>query len=222
MQRRILAADPGLDLPDAVPAEQQPAPSFAEPVARPCQLPPDLPDFVGRREEPAPAAAALTPSAEPDAARTLLGRAGGLPQVVQTLGERIASRPDWTPAVALERLHRPEPGSPVRPPECSAIEDPYDAMLVGLAPEQVRAFLLLSVPELPEVTPALAAQVLGLPLDAAVALVESLVDLHLLTATGPGAYAYVAPLRTFARHRARESYGPSRRDDAHSRVAVVR
>lgn len=369
MQRRILAADPALDLPDAVPAEPYPAPSFAGPVARPCQLPPDLPDFVGRHEELAAAAAALTPSAgtvpvvgveglarigktafavhlgrtlphfteghlfvdlatsadpltellrgigvpaaelpgsageratlwrtlsadrrllivlddardgaqvrsllpgaggaavlvtarqrlyglaatrwltlgvlpgddsrallerlvgaerlrrEPDAVRTLLGRAGGLPQVVQTLGERIASRPDWTLAVALERLHRPEPGSPVRPPECSAIEDPYDAMLVGLAPEQVRAFLLLSVPELPEVTPALAAQVLGLPLDAAAALVESLVDLHLLTATGPGTYAYVAPLRTFARHRARESYGPSSRNDAHSLVAVVR
>lgn len=148
--------------------------------------------------------------AEPDAVRTVLTRAGGLPQVVQALGERVASRPDWTLAAAVERLHSPEPGAPVRAPECSSIEDPYDTMLLGLVPEQTRAFLLLAVPEAPEITPALAAQVLGLPLPEASELVESLVDLHLLTATGPDTYAYVAPLRKFARNRARESYGPAR------------
>ncbi|WP_162605408.1 AfsR/SARP family transcriptional regulator [Jiangella ureilytica] len=148
--------------------------------------------------------------AEPDAVRTLLTQAGGLPQVVQALGERVASRPDWTLAAAVERLHGPERGAPVRAPECSSIEDPYDTMLLGLVPEQTRAFLLLAVPEAPEITPALAAQVLGLPLAEASELVESLVDLHLLTATGPDTYAYPAPLRRFARNRARDSFGPAR------------
>ncbi|MBB5786436.1 BTAD domain-containing putative transcriptional regulator [Jiangella mangrovi] len=148
--------------------------------------------------------------AEPDAVATLLTQAGGLPQVVQALGERIASRPDWTLRAAVERLHAPEPDAPVRAPECSSIEDPYDAMLIGLVPEQTRAFLLLAVPEVVEITPSFAAEVLGLPLGEAADLVESLVDVHLLTATGPDTYAYVAPLRRFARNRARESYGPGR------------
>ncbi|TDD64596.1 AfsR/SARP family transcriptional regulator [Jiangella aurantiaca] len=140
--------------------------------------------------------------AEPDAVRALLSGTAGLPQIVQAIGERIASRPGWSMADAVRRLGPPGPGAPVRPPECATIEAPYQSMLARLAPEQGRAFLLLAVADLAEVSAATAADVLDLPPGAAAALLESLVDQHLLAPTGPQTYAFPYPLRVFARGRA--------------------
>lgn len=66
---------------------------------------------------------------DPSATHELIRRTAGLPQVLQAVGARVASRPDWTMPQALQRLGRPAPGSPVTPPECWAIEKPYESAL---------------------------------------------------------------------------------------------
>lgn len=139
-------------------------------------------------------------SSQPSETRTLASRTAGLPQVLQAIGARLASRPAWTMAEALERVGRPAPGSPATPPECEAIEKPYESALAELSPWQARAFSLLSA--FPTFSTAAASEVLDLPLTETSILLESLVDAHLLDPAGPERYSYQEPVRMFARGRA--------------------
>lgn len=137
--------------------------------------------------------------------RLLASRTAGLPQVLQAIGARLSARPSWTMAEAVERVGLPEPGAPARPPECQAIEKPYESALAELSPRQARAFELLSA--FPTFSTSTASEVLNLsPTDAA-ALLESLVDVHLLDPAGSERYSYQEPVRLFARGRA-ESMQP--------------
>jgi DNA-binding SARP family transcriptional activator len=140
-------------------------------------------------------------AADPQSARELIRRTAGLPQVLQGAAARIASRPAWTMAQALERLGRPAPGAPATPPECQAIEEPYESALAELSPAEARAFSALSAIEKPKITTAEAATTLALTLPDTAVLLESLVDAHLLDPAGPDAYSYQEPLRAFARSR---------------------
>ncbi|GAB3150131.1 hypothetical protein GCM10027258_47750 [Amycolatopsis stemonae] len=143
-------------------------------------------------------------AAEPAETRELATRTAGFPQVVQAVGARLASRPDWTMATALQRLGRPAPGAPVTPPECGAIEKPYESVLAELTPPQARAFSTLAWAD-PDFSVASASETLSLPLTDTAMLLESLVDAHLLEPAGPDHYGYQEPLRTFARGQAAES-----------------
>ncbi|HEV7626533.1 MAG TPA: BTAD domain-containing putative transcriptional regulator, partial [Streptomyces sp.] len=139
---------------------------------------------------------------DPAATEELIHRTAGLPQVLHAVGARVSSRPDWTMTQALQRLGRPAPGSPVTPPECWAIEKPYESTLAQLSPAQSRAFRVLSHLETPLVPLPAAATALNLSLADTAALLESLVDAHLLEPAGPDTYRYQEPLRAFARSRA--------------------
>jgi DNA-binding SARP family transcriptional activator len=156
--------------------------------------------------------------AEPDAVRALVRRTAGLPQVLAALGTRVAVRPGWTIAEAGQRLGAPEPGSPVRPPECVAIEGPYESVLAELSTPQARAFRLLSMADGPDISLAAAAAVLDLPLAATASLLESLVDVHLLEPGGLDRYFYHEPLRVFARGRAHLDEGPEATQQALTRL----
>lgn len=156
--------------------------------------------------------------AEPDAIRALIGRTAGLPQVLAAVGTRIASRPRWTIAEAGQRLGQPDPGSPVRAPECKAIEGPYESVLAELSTPQARAFRLLSMADGPDIALAAAAAVLDLPLAATASLLESLVDIHLLEPGGLDRYFYHEPLRVFARGRAQLDDGPEAAQQALTRL----
>jgi hypothetical protein len=59
--------------------------------------------------------------AEPAEARRMLRKTAGLPQVVQVLGARLASRPGWSLATATERLSNRGPEQKLRHAECSVI-----------------------------------------------------------------------------------------------------
>ncbi len=133
---------------------------------------------------------------QPAEARELAFRTAGLPQVLQAIGARLAARPAWTMAEALHRVGRPAPGSPATPPECKAIEKPYESALAELSPWQARAFLRLST--FPTFSTTAASEVLDLPVTDTSALLESLVDVHLLDPAGPERYSYQEPVRVFA------------------------
>ncbi|WP_204076611.1 AfsR/SARP family transcriptional regulator [Planotetraspora phitsanulokensis] len=151
--------------------------------------------------------------------RDLVRRTAGLPQVLQALGARIASRPGWTIAEAKRRITRPGPGSPVLPAECRAIEQPYASVMEQLSPEQARAFRLLSVTDRPDVSLGAAAALLDLSLGDTAVLLESLVDMHLLETGDLGRYFYHDPLREFAGSRAFADDGPEAIQAALSRLA---
>ncbi|MFC4586117.1 AfsR/SARP family transcriptional regulator [Sphaerisporangium corydalis] len=152
-------------------------------------------------------------------ARELVRRSAGLPQVLRALGERIASRPAWSMAEATRRLGRPDPSSPVLPLECGAIERPYLSVLEQLTGAQARAFRLLSLADEPDISLDLASALLDLPLGDAGALLESLVDIHLLEAGGLDRYFYHEPLRKFAASRAYIDEGPEACAAAMDRLA---
>jgi DNA-binding SARP family transcriptional activator len=154
--------------------------------------------------------------------RDLARRAAGLPQVLQALGARLASRPGWSIAEAKQRLGRPGPGSPVLPPECAAIERPYESAMAQLSPAQARAFRLLSVADGPDISLAAASAMLDLPPGDTAALLESLVDLHLLEPGGLDRYYYHEPLQLFARDRAYTGDGPEASQAALARLARFR
>lgn len=146
--------------------------------------------------------------AEEPAARVLLATTAGLPQVIHAVGARLAARPEWTIAVARERLGPPGPGALVQPPECGAIERPYESALSELSPAQARAFRLLAVPDGPDISLAAAAVALDLSMGETAILLESLVDVHLLEVRGLDRYFFHGPVHAFARGRALADDGP--------------
>jgi DNA-binding SARP family transcriptional activator len=155
---------------------------------------------------------------EPGTARELADRTAGLPQVLAAIGTRIASRPEWTLAAARDRLGHLGPESPVQRPECGAIRQPYESALADLTPVQARAFRLLAVADGPDISLAAAAAVLDLPVAATAALLESLVDVHLLELSGVDRYSYLGPVRAFARDHAGTDDGPEATQAALTRL----
>jgi DNA-binding SARP family transcriptional activator len=146
---------------------------------------------------------------EPDHARELALVSAGLPQVLAAVGARIASRPEWTLAAARDRLGHLPPEAPVQRPECGAIQGPYESALADLSPAQAQAFRLLGVADGPDISLAAAAAVLDRPVGETAALLESLVDVHLLELSGVDRYYFHQPVRVFARGRADLDDGPA-------------
>ncbi|MCT9934471.1 NB-ARC domain-containing protein [Planotetraspora sp. A-T 1434] len=151
--------------------------------------------------------------------REIVRNTAGLPQVLQVVGARVAARPGWSIAEARQRLARPEPGSPVLPPDCAAIDRPYTSAMEQLSPAQAMAFRLLSLADRPDVSLAAASALLDLPPGDTSALLESLVDMHLLEPGGPDRYYYQEPLWNFARSRAFADDGPEASQAALTRLA---
>jgi DNA-binding SARP family transcriptional activator len=155
---------------------------------------------------------------EPDQARELAAGMAGLPRVVAAVGARIGSRPEWTIAAARDRLGHLGPDMPVQRPECGAIQGPYESALADLTPAQARAFRLLAVADGPDISLPAAAAVLDRPVGETAALLESLVDVHLLELSGVDRYTYLEPVRVFARGQAGLQDGPAATQAALTRL----
>jgi DNA-binding SARP family transcriptional activator len=137
--------------------------------------------------------------AEPAEARRLLALSAGLPQAIQATASRLQSRPGWSLATAYERLQL-RGGLGRRHSECDPVDAAYEVAMAELLPEQARAFRLLAFLE--DFTLLAASVVLELPGQDTEALVESLVDAHLVESRGADRYYYLNPLGEFARMRA--------------------
>ncbi|MBV2155832.1 AfsR/SARP family transcriptional regulator [Kitasatospora sp. SUK 42] len=136
--------------------------------------------------------------AEADTARELVRLCGHLPLAVRILAARLACRPGWTMARLLDKLSENRRRLDVLRTGDLDVESAFRFGYDQLTPEQARAFRLLAVPEVPDLSPGAVAAVLGLPGHEAEELAESLVDCSMLETTPPDRYRYHDLLRAFA------------------------
>ncbi|MFF3112709.1 BTAD domain-containing putative transcriptional regulator [Kitasatospora sp. NPDC057904] len=139
-------------------------------------------------------------AAEEQAAGELVRLCGQLPLAVRILAARLACRPSWTIARLLEQLTGDRYRLDALRSGDLAVESSFRFGYDQLDDEQARAFRLLAVPEVPDLSPGAVAAVLDLPEPDAVELAESLVDCSMLESfASPDHYRYHDLLRAFAR-----------------------
>ncbi|WP_063763252.1 AfsR/SARP family transcriptional regulator [Streptomyces sp. NRRL WC-3742] len=164
----------------------------AQVVELPAFAPREALDLLGRVVGPERIAA------ERDEAEELVRLCGNLPLAVRILAARLACRPGWTVARLLEKLSEDRRRLDVLRTGDLAVESAFRFGYDQLTPEQARAFRLLAVPEVPDLSPGAVAAVLDLPEEEAEELAESLVDCSMLETTPPDRYRYHDLLRAFA------------------------
>ncbi|MDH6710863.1 DNA-binding SARP family transcriptional activator/tetratricopeptide (TPR) repeat protein [Kitasatospora sp. MAA19] len=136
--------------------------------------------------------------AEPDTAGELVRLCGHLPLAVRILAARLACRPDWSMARLLDKLSENRLRLDVLRTGDLAVESAFRFGYDQLTSDQARAFRLLAVPDVPDLSPGAVAAVLGLPEHAAEELAESLVDCSMLETAPPDRYRFHDLLRAFA------------------------
>ncbi|MFD7830671.1 BTAD domain-containing putative transcriptional regulator [Kitasatospora sp. NPDC059803] len=136
--------------------------------------------------------------AEADTARELVRLCGHLPLAVRILAARLSCRPGWTMARLLDKLSENRRRLDVLRTEDLAVESAFRFGYDQLTPDQARAFCLLAVPDVPDLSPGAVAAVLDLPEHEAEELAESLVDCSMLETAPPDRYRYHDLLRAFA------------------------
>jgi DNA-binding SARP family transcriptional activator len=140
--------------------------------------------------------------AEPAAAEDILAACGYLPLALRIAACRLASRPQWTVETLAGRLgeaaHRLDELTIDGQETRSAFEVSYHA----LADDQARAFRMLAVSAIGEITRTAAAALLDLEETTVDRLAEALVDANLLELVEPHRYRYHDLARLFAREKA--------------------
>ncbi|MCX4684783.1 NB-ARC domain-containing protein [Kitasatospora purpeofusca] len=143
-------------------------------------------------------------AAEPEAARELVRLCGQLPLAVRILAARLACRPSWSIARLVEQLGGDRYRLDALRAGDLAVESSFRFGFDQLDAEQARAFRLLAVPEVPDLSPGEVAAVLDRPAAVAEELAESLVDCSMLeVAANPDRYRYHDLLRAFAQRLGR-------------------
>ncbi|HVB45890.1 MAG TPA: tetratricopeptide repeat protein [Streptosporangiaceae bacterium] len=144
-------------------------------------------------------------AAEPEAARELLARCGGLPLAVRIAAARLASRPRWSIGALADRLA----GEGQRLEELQhgdlAVRASFQvsyAALTGSAAQggddYARAFRLLGLWPGSDISLPAAAALLGVDVRSAARRLERLVDMHMLEATSEHSYRFHDLIRAFS------------------------
>ncbi|MDY0813636.1 AfsR/SARP family transcriptional regulator [Kitasatospora purpeofusca] len=138
-------------------------------------------------------------AAEPESACELVRLCGQLPLAVRILAARLACRPGWSIARLVEQLGGDRYRLDALRAGDLAVESSFRFGFDQLDAEQARAFRLLAVPEVPDLSAGEVAAVLDRPTAVAEELAESLVDCSMLEVTAnPDRYRYHDLLRAFA------------------------
>ncbi|MFV8132995.1 BTAD domain-containing putative transcriptional regulator [Streptomyces syringium] len=157
-------------------------------------------------------------NAEPRAAADVVESCGGLPLALRIVAARLVAGPDRTLARTAALLADERRRLRVLRAEDAAVETTFRLGAGLLDDEQARAFRLLALPDVPEMTLPEAVAVLDRPWRVAEDLCESLVDLNLLESLSPGRYRYHDLLRLFARQDAVEEMPAGERTAALTRL----
>ncbi|MFD9318379.1 BTAD domain-containing putative transcriptional regulator [Streptomyces sp. NPDC060053] len=137
-------------------------------------------------------------AAEPRAVDEIVARCGRLPLALATVAARAVGRRDFPLAAVAAELREAHGGLDA----LAATREAFLGSYRLLAPDSARLFRLLPRHEGPDITPAGAAALAGLPVRRARLLLGVLADAHLLTEPAPGHYTLHDLLRAFATERA--------------------
>ncbi|MFJ2647979.1 BTAD domain-containing putative transcriptional regulator [Streptomyces sp. NPDC087420] len=144
--------------------------------------------------------------AEREAAERLVAACSHHPLSVEVAAARLAARPSWTIDEILAQLEDDLRQPVVMHEDCAIVDRPFRDAQARMDTRQRAAFHLAAFPDCHQLSPAAAAALLDLPADRAKALMESLVDLHVVE-TGPGGYHYLGLVKAFARRQALAGLG---------------
>ena len=126
--------------------------------------------------------------AEEDAVGQVLQQCGGLPLALRMAGARLRHRPGWTVAVLAERLRD----------NAGRFDAVFGMSLQQLDPDQRRLFRLLGVLPGADFDAPAAAALADLPPSRVDAMIEELVDAHLVRELTPGRYRMHDLIRRYA------------------------
>nr|WP_210771107.1 BTAD domain-containing putative transcriptional regulator [Streptomyces albidus (ex Kaewkla and Franco 2022)] len=151
---------------------------------------------------------------EPGAALEVVTTCGFLPLAIRIAGRRLATRPTWTVSqLALRVADKRQLLDELRADDL-AVAATFELSYSQLDPQQARAFRLLGLSDIPDVSLHAAAAMLDLDTRRAETLLESLVDVSLLDAQELGRYRYHDLVRLYARSRAESGEEPPAQREA--------
>lgn len=136
-------------------------------------------------------------AAEPAAARAVVRLCGYLPLALHLSGARLATRPAWPLAHLAHRLDDES-----RRLDETGVRTSFALALDALDPPAARAYPLLSLLDVPELSVPVASRLVDAPERETEALLDRLTDEHLLTTPAPGWYRLHDLLRLYAREHA--------------------
>jgi tetratricopeptide (TPR) repeat protein len=137
--------------------------------------------------------------AEPDAAAEVVALCGYLPLAIRIAATRLAQRPSWTVAVLADRLRAETGRLGQLTVEDRGVGAAFALSYAHLDPAQQRMFRLLGVHPGADFDAYSAAALAETAPDEAEALLEALVDAHLLLCRTAGRYTFHDLLREYAR-----------------------
>ncbi|MDN3354641.1 AfsR/SARP family transcriptional regulator [Actinomadura sp. DC4] len=155
---------------------------------------------------------------EREIAAQVVAACGHLPLAVRIVGSRLASRRSWSMATIAERLTDEKRRLDEMRVGNHTVSATFELGYGQLFDEQARAFRLLALPDVHDVSLNAAAAVLGMPEHETEDLLESLVDASLLETPAPGRYRYHDLLKLFARRQAERHDSEAARDAVPHRI----
>lgn len=163
--------------------------------------------------------------AEAEQSRALATRCGHLPLALRLAAARLLARPNWPVAHLAERLMNEERLLDELESGHLGVRATLTFSIAQLAEdaddggdEAVRLFALLGLLDGPDIGLEVAARLADRPEPQIEALLEHLVDLHLLTTSSPGRYELHDLVRLFARELAVSAFTAEERAQAVGRV----
>jgi LuxR family transcriptional regulator, maltose regulon positive regulatory protein len=149
-------------------------------------------------------------AAEPGPARRLAAACSGQPLALGAAAARLLDRPSWSVAEIAAQLDDDLRNPLVMQDLRVLVDRPVERAQNRLDAPAAAAFRIMAVPDRDHLTAASAAAVLGLPEREALATLNRLAEVHLLTEGPAGIYRYQPPVRAYARRQALVVDGPER------------
>lgn len=144
---------------------------------------------------------------EPDPCARLLLACSYQPLALRVLAARILARPTWTLAQIEQQMHEQLTHLAGACEDRLLMSTPITRAESRLTAEAAAAFRLASIPAISALSPDSASALLDVPRSRASAVLDSLIDAHLLEALPNGRYGFLDAVRTVARHEARLNDG---------------
>jgi DNA-binding SARP family transcriptional activator len=136
------------------------------------------------------------------AAERLAAACSYQPLAVRTAAARLIARPSWSIAAMLSQLLEELTQPMVVHADCLTVEAPFESAYRRLTPDRALAFRQAAMGDGLDVSVTDFAVLLDVPEHMALALLDSLADVHLLEACDSGSYRFDALVKLYARRKA--------------------